>query len=119
MGASGSVGYRWHWRGCQDSGFLGLHAGFDRDRSPMRITVDELTEDAVIDMITFYLVGNIGKRWMLDDNTNITARIGGGLAVRLLETDAEEIEPLVGVANALLGLIPITVDGELSVGYTF
>jgi hypothetical protein len=119
MGAGGSVGYRWHWRGRQDSGFLGLHAGFDRDRAPMRITIDEMTEDAVVDISTFYLVGNIGKRWMLNDDVNITARIGGGLALRRLGTDAEDAEPLVGVMNALVGVIPVTVDGELSVGYTF
>lgn len=119
MGAGGSVGYRWHWSERQDSGFLGLHAGFDRDRSPMRITINEMTEDALVHISTFYLVGNVGKRWLLGDRINITARIGGGLALRRLSTDADDAEPLVGVMQGLLGLVPITVDGELSVGYTF
>jgi hypothetical protein len=119
LGAGASVGYRWHWSGRQDSGFLGLNAGFDRDRSPMRITTDGMSEDAIVHTSTFYLVGNIGKRWMIRDRVNITARLGAGMAVRRLDTDAEEAKPLVGVMETLLGLVPVTLDGELSVGYSF
>lgn len=119
MGAGGSVGYRWHWNGRQDSGFIGLHAGFDRDLSPVRITIDEMTEESDINITTFYLVANIGKRWLVRDNVNITARIGGGMALRYFDTDADDIEPVVGVMQDIIGNFPMTVDGELSVGYTF
>jgi hypothetical protein len=119
MGAGGSVGYRWHWNGRQDSGFLGLHAGFDRDLSPVRITIDEMTEERSVNISTFYLVANIGKRWLVRDNINVTARIGSGVALRYFDTDADDIEPVVGVMQDIIGNFPMTVDGELSVGYTF
>jgi hypothetical protein len=119
MGAGGSIGYRWHWSERQDSGFLGLHAGFDRDKKPLRITVNDMTEDSMVDISTFYLVSNIGKRWLVSDSINITARIGGGLALRRLGANAEDAESLVGFVEEVVGLFPVTIDGELSVGYTF
>lgn len=119
MGAGGSIGYRWHWSKRQDSGFLGVHAGFDRDKRPLRITVNDMTEDSLVDVSTFYLVSNIGKRWLVSDSINITARIGSGLALRRLGANAENAESLVGFAEEVIGLFPVTLDGELSVGYTF
>jgi hypothetical protein len=119
MGAGGSIGYRYHWHERQDSVLFGIHAGFDRDQTPMRITENEMTTDTVVDMTTFYLVGNLGKRWVLGDNINITARIGGGLALRRLDSDAEDYDPLVGFVHGMIESVPVTLDGELSVGYMF
>jgi hypothetical protein len=67
------------------------------------------------------ITANIGKRWMLTDHVNVTARIGLGWAhyeVASKDTSADA-QNAVQVTNALLTLFPIGVDGELSVGYTF
>ena len=120
-GAGAAIGYRWHASRQQDSGFLGIHAGFDRGQSPATVTTDGMEETYRVNDQTFYVVGNVGKRWLLRTNFNITARLGAGYAHRSLDVDDEnaEIREEVFFVEQLIGLVPVTIDGELSVGYTF
>jgi hypothetical protein len=119
MGAGAAIGYRWHTNGTQNSPFVGLHVGYDRGRSP--ITSETMSETSNLDHQTLYVVGNIGKRWLLPTNFNITARLGAGYARRSLETDSDDALTREGVwiAEELFDGVPVTIDGELSVGYTF
>jgi hypothetical protein len=120
-GVGGAIGYRWHASRQQDSGFLGVHVGYDRGRSPVTVTTDEMTETYQVNDQTFYVVGNFGKRWLLRTNFNITARLGAGYAHRSLDVSDDDAEIREGVffMEQLIGLVPVTIDGELSVGYTF
>lgn len=121
MGAGAAIGYRWHTNGRQNSPFLGVHAGFDRGRSSITTTTNGMSESSRLDHQTLYVVGNVGKRWLLRTNFNITARLGAGYARRSLETDSNDAvtRELVWAAEEIFQGVPVTVDGELSVGYTF
>lgn len=114
-GIGGAIGYRRHWRRQQDSGFFGVHAGYDIGES-----VVENTDIAWALHQTLYVVGNIGRRWLVGNNFNITARIGAGLAYRSVADrwEAEDVSS-VRFLDDLLDRFPVTVDGELSLGYTF
>lgn len=120
-GAGGAIGYRWHASRQQDSGFLGVHVGFDRGQSPILVTTNDMEETFQVNDQTFYVVGNFGKRWLLSTNFNITARLGAGYARRSLDVsdDDAEIRDEVFFLEQIIGLVPVTIDGELSVGYTF
>lgn len=115
------VGYRWHWRGRQNSGFLGvmLHQSVGSGEVTLGDGADAMTHDMTIR--STMLTANVGKRWMIGDKVNISLRFGLGWGHHVAEAsssgeDAEEAE---AVMNGLLTLIPIGVDGELSVGYNF
>lgn len=122
-GSGGAIGYRWHASGQQDSGFLGIHLGYDRGRSPATVVnlTDGMVEKAQVDDQTFYVVGNFGKRWLLRTNFNVTARFGVGYAHRSydVQRDDVQLEDEVFPFEEVIGAVPVTVDGELSVGYTF
>lgn len=111
MGIGGAIGYRWH----HDAGFLGVHVGYDFGESLV-----EKTSITYEFHKTFYVVGNVGKRWLLRNGFNITARVGAGLAHRSIgnSQDAEDIVS-VRFLDDLLDQYPVTVDGELSLGYAF
>jgi hypothetical protein len=115
MGIGGAIGYRWRWRQRHDSGFLGVHVGYDIGES--------VAENSSIDWVihkTFYVVGNIGRRWLLRNDFNITARVGAGLAYRSIDNNYEaDVVASVRFLDDLLDQFPVTVDGELSLGYTF
>jgi len=116
---SGGIGYRWHWRGRQNSGFLGVmvHQAVGHGE----VTTDEMTYGASVKMTS--VTGNIGKRWTLGDSWNVTLRLGAGwghYAVNIDgnedDADAQEAEDAL---NDVLALLPVAIDGELSVGYAF
>ena len=116
------VGYRWHWRGRQNSGFLGvmLHQTYGHGEMTYNPgAADEMSYDMTVR--STMLTGNIGKRWMLGDSLNITLRLGLGLGhhVASAEADTEEAREAEEDMNALLSLLPIGFDGELSLGYNF
>ncbi len=122
MQFGGSVGYRWHWRGRQNSGFLGVTftqtvgSGSVTETSS---TGAEMTHD--MSVRSTMLTANIGKRWMLTDAINITARLGLGWGHHVATAkentpDAKEAEELM---NDILAFLPIGAEGELSVGYAF
>lgn len=115
---SAGVGYRWHWRGRQNSGFVGL--SLHQEIGSGTVTNDDGTFD--MSVRSTMLTANVGKRWMLgDSNWNITLRFGLGTGKHTAE--AKESTPEAKMAekemNDLLALIPIGWEGELSIGYVF
>jgi hypothetical protein len=119
QGAGAAVGYRWHWRGQQDSGFLGLLAGYDVNQGSSTVTMDGMEESTPVNYETFYVVGNIGKRWMLPANLNVTARLGAGYAQRRVDVRDDSRDDDEADLDTIFGLVPWTLDAELSLGYTF
>jgi hypothetical protein len=117
-GGGAAVGYRWHWRGQQESGFLGLLAGYDVNQGTATVTIDGMEESTHVNYETLYVVGNIGKRWMLPSNLNVTARLGAGYARRRADVRDDSLADEV-VLDEIFGLVPWTLDAELSLGYTF
>ena len=116
------VGYRWHWRGRQNSGFLGVsfHQSYGSGyMTYMPDTAEEQRYDMTVK--STMLTANVGKRWMLGDSWNITLRFGLGLGkhTATAEEDTAEAKMAEEDMNALLSLIPIGWEGELSVGYNF
>lgn len=111
------VGYRWHWRGRQNSGFLGvmLHQNLGA-ADVVLMDGDGRVEDEVAYRSTTF-TGNVGKRWMIGDALNVTLRLGVGTADRqVIDDDADEMAA--AELQDVIG-IPLAVDGELSLGYTF
>ena len=111
------AGYRWHWRGRQNSGFLGVSLGYAGG------TAEWKDPDSDIDLTLSQLsvTANIGKRWAWDSGLNITIRIGGGYGkwnASTTSADPDAQEAVEDLEDAL-EFIPIALDGELSVGYTF
>jgi len=113
----GGIGYRWHWSGQQNSGFLGvmLEAG----RGSGSVTEDGMTVPLGIHYTT--LTANIGKRWTIGDRGNITLRLGAGAGSYTAVTDdtSASAKQAQRDMNSFLALIPVAVDGELSFGYAF
>lgn len=120
-----TVGYRWHWRGQQNSGFLGVNAGYSRGTGSGSITTTtnnmQSTKSFDVDTGVFSLTANIGKRWMLTDNLNITFRIGAGYGNYSVTTDSTDpdAQKVTKAVDDLLHFLPVAFDGELSVGYNF
>ena len=113
----GGVGYRWHWRGRQNSGFLGVMAA-------QRFGAGSVTENGMQHDMTIRstsLTANIGKRWAVTDAVNVTFRIGGGWGhyTATAKEDTMEAKQAEKLMNDILTFIPIAIDGELSVGYAF
>lgn len=120
-GAAG-VGYRWHWRGRQNSGFLGVMFHQTYGHGEMTYNpgaADEMSYD--MSVRSTMLTGNVGKRWMLGDSLNITLRLGLGWGhhVASADEDTAEAREAEEDMNAILSLLPIGFDGELSLGYNF
>lgn len=117
----GSVGYRWHWRGRQNSGFLGVTFTQLVGSGSVTETVNgaEMTHDMTVR--STMLTGNIGKRWMLTDAINITARLGLGWGhhVATAKEDTQEAKDAEELMNDILAFLPIGFEGELSLGYAF
>lgn len=116
-----NVGYRWHWRGKQNSGFLGITAGYSLGTGEATVG-DGMSQDSFdVDYRVFAVTGNIGKRWAWDNGLNVTFRVGAGygnwdVSTDSTDPDAQEATELV---DDLLTLLPVALDGELSLGYTF
>jgi hypothetical protein len=117
----GGVGYRWHWRGQQDSGFLGLMAGYSVGTGSSTVTSGGVADTIDLKIKAPWVVANIGKRWQWDNGLNITFRIGAGWAKYTVSTTSQDpsAQDAVKGLQDLLTLIPIALDGELSLGYTF
>lgn len=120
-----TVGYRWHWRGRQNSGFLGINAGYSRGTGTGSITttVNNMETKKTFDLSVgvFALTANVGKRWMITDNINITFRIGAGYGNYSVTTDSTDPDSkdAVKAVDDLLHFLPVAFDGELSAGYNF
>ncbi|MBA3541472.1 MAG: DUF3575 domain-containing protein [Deltaproteobacteria bacterium] len=117
------IGYRWHWRGKQNSGFLGVMFHQSVGSGDVTLTDDsgrEMTYGMDVNVTT--LTANVGKRWMLGDALNITLRVGlgyGHYSVNARAGESPEAEKAEKRLNDLLELFPVGFDGELSLGYTF
>ncbi len=120
-----TVGYRWHWRGRQNSGFLGINAGYARGTGNGSITTTvnnvETKKNFDLSIGVFALTANVGKRWMLTDNINITFRIGAGYGNYSVTTESTDpdAKDAVKAVDDLLRFLPVAFDGELSAGYNF
>jgi hypothetical protein len=117
----GGVGYRWHWRGRQNSGFLGVMVAQSFGNG--EVTTSSGGQDMTYEMgvRSTTITGNIGKRWMIGDSFNITLRLGLGwghhvASAKVNDQQAKDAEEKL---NDLLAYFPIGFDGELSVGYVF
>ena len=117
----GSVGYRWHWRGRQNSGFLGVTFTQTVGAGEVTQTVNGATMTHDMSVRSTMLTGNIGKRWMLTDAVNITARLGLGWGhhVATAQEDTQDAKDAEKLMNDLLAFLPIGFEGELSLGYAF
>jgi hypothetical protein len=113
----GGVGYRWHWRGRQNSGFLGLMVA--QRFGTGSVTENNMTHDMSVRSTT--VTANIGKRWALTPAVNVTFRIGAGWGnhVATAKEDTMEAKQAEELMNDILSFLPIGFDGELSVGYAF
>lgn len=121
-GGGGHVGYRWHWRGRQNSGFLGLMVGGGYGTGQVTTTNaqnQQMSYDLTVN--TLEVTADIGKRWQMDNGINITLRLGGGYASRTATTTSADPDAQSAAKNveSLLALLPIALDGELSLGYSF
>jgi len=121
-GFGGKVGYRWHWRGRMNSGFLGLNASLDLG-SATKTTTDMAGQMMTSDLSvrTIAVTADIGKRWQLDNGINVTFAIGAGWANRTVSTSSNDPTDKQAAKDIedLLAFLPIAFDGELSLGYSF
>lgn len=115
------VGYRWHWRGRQNSGFLGVMVAQSIGGGEVKVTENGQTMTYGMNVRSTTVTGNIGKRWMIGDAFNITLRFGLGWGHHVAEAKVNDprAKDAEKALNDLLAFIPIGFDGELSVGYTF
>ena len=114
------VGYRWHWRGRQNSGFLGVMVaqGFGTGEVTTNISGSEMTHGMTVRATT--VTGNIGKRWMFGPvNATIRFGLGYGNYSAKAKENTPEAKAAEDTMNDLLSLLPIGFDGEVSIGYAF
>jgi hypothetical protein len=120
-GVGSKVGYRWHWRGRQNSGFLGVNASFDVGTAETTTESNGQMMTSDLSVRTIAVTANIGKRWQLGNGLNITFAIGGGWASRTVTTSSSDpaVQEAAQDIEDLLAFLPIALDGELSLGYSF
>lgn len=119
--AGASVGYRWHWSDAQDSGFIGMTMAYETGTGTAKVTTNGESVSWDVDVTTLKLIPNIGRRWAWDSGFNITFRFGIGYAKYDVSTDSDEpgAKEATKLVDDLLTLLPVGVDGELSVGWIF
>lgn len=118
-GYGGLVGYRWHWSPSQDSGFAGLNVGYQVGTGTAEVTDDTGDKYSFdVDTTALAVTANIGRRWAWDFGLNITLRAGVGYGRYDVSTDSDDdlAQEAVDLVNELLTLIPVAIDGELSIG---
>ena len=116
-----TIGYRYHWRGNQDSGFVGLNLGYYDGSGIGTIESGGMTTSFDIDTKVTALTANIGRRWAWNSGLNITFRIGLGQGNYDITTESDDpdAQKAVELVDDLLTLFPVAFDGELSMGYIF
>lgn len=120
-----TIGYRWHWNGTQDSWFTGANLGYQigTGDAVVEATVNGQTtkEKFDVDVKAFTATINIGRRWAWDSGFNVTFRVGAGYGNYDVSTDSDDplAQDAVQLVDDLLTLIPVAVDGELSIGWDF
>jgi hypothetical protein len=115
------LGYRYHWRGRQNSGFVGATLGYYVGNGDATVTTNNMSETFDVDTKVLTMTANIGKRWAWDSGLNVTLRFGAGYGNYSVSTDSTDpdAQDAVELVDDLLQLIPVALDGELSIGYTF
>jgi hypothetical protein len=115
----GAVGYRWHWRGRQNSGFVGAMLGFSGGSAVAASDDMSTTYDISVKEASATL--NVGKRWQLDMGLNVTFRLGAGYAKRWFSTSSMDAnaQQAVETIEDIMAFLPVAFDGELSLGYSF
>ena len=117
----GTLGYRFHWRGNQDSGFVGLNLGYQTGSGEATITSGDTMKKFDVETTVSSVTANIGRRWAWDSGLNITFRIGAGKGNYDVTTDSDDpdAQEAVKLVDDLLAFLPVAFDGELSLGYVF
>ncbi len=117
----GTLGYRFHWRGRQDSGFLGLNLGYFSGSGEGSVGTDMSRKTFNVNTTVSSITVNVGRRWAWDSGLNITFRIGAGKGNYDVTTDSDDpdAQDVVNAVDDLLTFLPVAFDGELSAGYTF
>jgi len=112
------VGYRLHLSGRQHGWFVGamLHHNFGSAEIRNMTVGRPVAEDDVAYRSTT-LTAHVGKRWMLIGGLNLTARLGFGAADRQVDDDMADATAAAELQDTLD--VPVAVDGELSLGWTF
>jgi hypothetical protein len=120
-GFGGSVGYRYHFNGTQNSWFAGVNAGYQVGTGTGSITSGGTTKSFDVDTTALAVTGNFGKRWALPADLNITFRLGAGYGKYNVTTDSTDpdAQKVVKLVDDLLTFLPVAFDGELSLGYAF
>lgn len=115
--SSGSLGYRWHWRGKQNSGFLGVNGGYSMGSSDTKYEGSTYN----LSMSTISVTPNIGKRWAFDSGLNVTWRVGIGYASRSVTTDddSDGAQEAVKLLEDVINFLPVGMESELSIGWAF
>ncbi len=123
------VGYRWHWSGGQDSGFVGVDLGAFTGEGTRFVLDDNSPDPGVAEVSTYQvaLIGSVGRRFAWDNGFNITLRVGAGVAAEWFTATAILVEQ-----TALEKHIDdlnersrdeftdwLAYDAELSIGYSF
>lgn len=111
----GSLGYRFHWRGKQDSGFVGVNLGHSRGTA--EASKEGATQVHDVDLVASSLTVNVGRRWAWESGLNITFRIGAGRGSYEATTDSTDLEAKEAAAE--LSSLSVAFDSELSLGYNF
>ena len=67
------------------------------------------------------LTANIGRRWAWDSGLNVTLRFGFGRAIYDISSTSTDpdVQEAIDVVDKLLNALPVTLDGELSIGWIF
>lgn len=119
------LGWRMHFAGKQQGWFIGAMAGYltGTGSGTVTSTVNGQTTSSTFDVntSTIKFTGNVGKRWLFGPGINVTVRFGLGYGKTSVSTDSTDplAKDAVELVDALVNLLPITLDGELSVGYCF
>ena len=111
------LGYRWHWSKSQNSGFLGAMLAYDMGTTEQTLNGTKYDLTLSAPSVTV----NIGRRWAWTSGFNVTLRFGVGRAFRTLSTSdkSDEAQEAIAEANEILDALPVTLDGELSIGWIF
>ncbi len=117
----GNLGYRYHWSGGQDSGFVGLNVGYGQGRGEASTTTNNVTKTFDVDSTVTRVTANVGRRWAWDSGFNITLRVGAGYGDYKITTDSDDPEAKDAAKSIddLLTIFPVAIDGELSIGWAF
>ncbi|MEY3012735.1 MAG: hypothetical protein RIT45_1470 [Pseudomonadota bacterium] len=116
-GIGGGLGYRYHWSGTQDSGFVGAMVAYQAGTAVA--TVNSQTFDISVGAASF--TANIGRRWAWTSGFNVTLRFGVGRAIYDITSTSTDpdVQQAIDQVDSLMNALPVAFDGELSIGWIF